>query len=94
MQSRHQPIENIRSRQLVSYPFTLLSMVTVGAKSTSPVPNFAKKSRKVNLLEKQTVIRYLNMRIEICNCLPHFVLHKCCHNMFIKFSTRMCVKDG
>jgi hypothetical protein len=27
MQSRHQPIENIRSRQLVSYPFILLSMV-------------------------------------------------------------------
>jgi hypothetical protein len=27
IQPRHQPIENIRSRQLVSYPFILLSMV-------------------------------------------------------------------
>jgi hypothetical protein len=26
IQPRHQPIENIRSRQLVSYPFILLSM--------------------------------------------------------------------
>ena len=28
IQPRHRPIENIRSRQLVSYPFILLSMVT------------------------------------------------------------------
>jgi hypothetical protein len=27
IQPRHQPIENIRSRQLVSYPFILLSMI-------------------------------------------------------------------
>jgi hypothetical protein len=27
IQPRHQPIENIRSRQLVSYPFILLSML-------------------------------------------------------------------
>jgi hypothetical protein len=30
IQPRHQPIENIRSRQLVSYPFILLSMLVVG----------------------------------------------------------------
>jgi hypothetical protein len=31
IQPRHQPIENIRSRQLVSYPFILLSMVTLAS---------------------------------------------------------------
>jgi hypothetical protein len=29
IQPRHHPIENIRSRQLVSYPFILLSMMGV-----------------------------------------------------------------
>jgi hypothetical protein len=33
IQPRHQPIENIRSRQLVSYPFILLSMVWPGHES-------------------------------------------------------------
>ena len=39
IQPRHQPVENIRTRRLVSYPFILLSMI----KQTYPLGHFKGK---------------------------------------------------
>ena len=67
----HPIFHDVLQESLLAFSGGHFAKYTVGAKSTSPVPNFANKSRKVYLPEKYSVICYLNMRIEICRRLLH-----------------------
>jgi hypothetical protein len=51
IQPRHQPIENIRSRQLVSYPFILLSMIVQYNRQASYLVDFDAALYTTRILE-------------------------------------------